>query len=152
MRGFVDLHSHWVASIDDGVRTEDDGIKLLRALYDVGFSTVVATPHMRPGMFDNDRTSLTRAYEAMEEPVARAREQGNVLPVVYLSSEHFLDDIVFHRLLEGEGLPYPGGGAALDRAASAGLPRPHCAPDSRPQARLGHAGAGPPRAVPARLR
>ena len=113
MRGFVDLHSHWVASIDDGVRTESDGIELLRGLYDVGFSTVVATPHMRPGMFDNDRAALTRAYDAMAEPVAQARAQGMLLPVVYLASEHFLDDVVFHRLLRGEGLPYPGGGAAL---------------------------------------
>jgi protein-tyrosine phosphatase len=113
MRGFVDLHSHWVASIDDGVRTQHDGLTLLRGLYEVGFSTVVATPHMRPGMFDNDRASLTRAYDAMAAPVAAARAEGTALPVVYLGSEHFLDDVVFQRLLRGEGLPYPGGGAAL---------------------------------------
>ena len=58
MRGFVDLHSHWVSSIDDGARSTSEGIDLLRGLHDVGFSTVVATPHMRPGMFENDRSAL----------------------------------------------------------------------------------------------
>jgi protein-tyrosine phosphatase len=54
MRGFVDLHSHWIASIDDGARSPEEGLELLRGLYEAGFSTVVATPHMRPGMFEND--------------------------------------------------------------------------------------------------
>jgi protein-tyrosine phosphatase len=103
MRGFVDLHCHWIAGIDDGVRTPDEGIALLRGLRQAGFDLVVATPHMRPAMFDNDRESLERAYVGML-PHLEA-EQG--LPNVMLSSEHFLDDIVFDRLLRGRGLPYP---------------------------------------------
>jgi len=113
MRGFVDLHSHWIAAIDDGARNPDEGIDLLHGLYEAGFSTVVATPHMRPGMFDNDRAALTRAYGAMSEPIAAARARGLTLPEVHLASEHFLDDTVFHRLTHDEALPYPGGGAAL---------------------------------------
>lgn len=110
MRGFVDLHCHWIAAIDDGVRTPADGIALLRGLHDVGFSTVIATPHMRPGMFDNDKASLEAAFAAMQPDLAKA---GAGLPVVHLSSEHFFDDVVFRRLTSGEGCPYPGGRAAL---------------------------------------
>jgi protein-tyrosine phosphatase len=113
MRGFVDLHSHWIAAIDDGARSDAEGIELLKGLHAVGFSTVVATPHMRPGMFDNDRASLTRAFESMDGPVAQARAAGTALPEVHLASEHYLDDTVFQRFLRGEALTYPGGGAAL---------------------------------------
>ena len=113
MRGFVDLHSHWVSSIDDGARSTSEGIDLLRGLHDVGFSTVVATPHMRPGMFENDRSALVAAYERMTAPLALARASGVALPDIYLASEHFFDDTVFHRLTHDEALPYPGGGAAL---------------------------------------
>jgi protein-tyrosine phosphatase len=103
MKGWVDLHSHWIAAIDDGVRTPEAGLDLLRGLRRAGFDTVVATPHMRPGMFDNDREMLTRAYDAMQPHLAAATD----LPAVHLSSEHFLDDVVFARLVKGEGLPYP---------------------------------------------
>ncbi len=103
MRGFVDLHCHWIAGIDDGVRTVDAGVELLRGLRRAGFDTVVATPHMRPGMFDNDRGALERAFAAMCPHIVDV--EG--LPDVHLSSEHFLDDIVFNRLLRGTGLPYP---------------------------------------------
>jgi len=109
MRGFIDLHCHWVAGIDDGARTPRDSLDLLLGLREIGFDRCVATPHMRPGMFDNDRTSLSRAYE--ETTTALASAGG--LPELGLSSEHFFDDVVFGRFMEGEVLPYPGGHAAL---------------------------------------
>jgi protein-tyrosine phosphatase len=109
MRGFIDLHSHWVAGIDDGARTIDESRALLTALRGAGFDTVVATPHMRPGMFDNTAEALRRAYDATLAAVGG----GPDLPAVMLSSEHFFDDIVFQRLSSGEALPYPGGHAAL---------------------------------------
>lgn len=110
MRGFVDLHCHWIANIDDGVRSSGDGIELLSGLHQAGFSTVVATPHMRPGMFDNDRNALEKAFSAMTPVLAQA---GIPLPEVHLSSEHFFDDVVFQRLTHGQGLPYPGGKTVL---------------------------------------
>lgn len=109
MRGFIDLHSHWVAGIDDGARTLPDSVALLTALRSAGFDTVVATPHMRPGLFDNTEADLRRAYAA-----TRAAIDGTAgLPELLLSSEHFFDDVVFQRLLDGKALPYPGGHAAL---------------------------------------
>jgi protein-tyrosine phosphatase len=36
------------------------------------------------------------------------------LPDVHLASEHFLDDVVFSRLVSGEGLPYPDLGSAAE--------------------------------------
>jgi protein-tyrosine phosphatase len=106
--GFIDLHCHWIAAIDDGARTPDQGIEMLKRLHDAGFSKVVATPHMRPGMFDNDKPALERAYAAMLEALPK---EG--IPEVGLSSEHWFDDVVFNRLKSGAGVPYPGGKAAL---------------------------------------
>jgi protein-tyrosine phosphatase len=110
MRGFVDLHCHWVASIDDGARTPEEGLLMLQRLHEVGFDEVVATPHMRPGMFDNDRVSIERAFEGMQQTLLAAKAP---LPTVHLASEHFFDDVVFERLRRGEALPYPGGKSAL---------------------------------------
>jgi protein-tyrosine phosphatase len=109
-KGFVDLHCHWVASIDDGARTTEDGLAMLRGLAAAGFDTVAATPHMRPGMFDNDKASLEAAFAAMQAAVAADPQ----LPAVVLSSEHFFDDVVFARLVRGEGLPYPGKAALVE--------------------------------------
>jgi protein-tyrosine phosphatase len=109
MARFVDLHCHFVPGIDDGARSADEGIALLRALGEVGFEEVVATPHMRPGMFDNDMKAIRDAFAQMETRIAD--EPG--LPKVALASEHYFCDTVFDRLVAGEGLPYPGGRAVL---------------------------------------
>jgi protein-tyrosine phosphatase len=119
MRGFVDLHCHWVAAIDDGARTPDEGLAMLRGLHDIGFDSVVATPHMRPGMFDNDKPGLERAFDAMQQILSTA---PTGLPAVHLASEHFFDDIVFGRLLRGEALPYPGGKGVLIEFGRGGFP------------------------------
>ena len=82
---------------------------MLEGLYALGFSMVVATPHMRPGMFDNRREDLISAFARME-PRVKARTS---VPEVGLSSEHYFDDVVYERLIAGAALPYPGGRAVL---------------------------------------
>jgi protein-tyrosine phosphatase len=109
MPAFVDLHCHWIAGIDDGARTVEEGIAMLAALQQIGFERVIATPHMRPGMFDNTRDDLLAAFERMQPHLSERQS----LPDVALSSEHYFDDVVFERLREGRALPYPGGRAAL---------------------------------------
>jgi protein-tyrosine phosphatase len=116
VRGFVDLHCHWIAAIDDGARTTDESLQMLRGLHQAGFDTVMATPHMRPGMFDNDRAALERAFASMTPVLTEAGS----LPAVHLASEHFFDDVVFGRLLRGEAVPYP----RLDGAVGVGERRP----------------------------
>ncbi len=107
-RGYIDLHCHWIAGIDDGARSVEESLRMLAQLRAVGFSTVIATPHMRPGMFDNDAPALRAAYDAMAPHLG-----SSDLPAVGLASEHFFDGIVFERMMRGEVLPYPdapGGG------------------------------------------
>jgi protein-tyrosine phosphatase len=108
--GYIDLHSHWIPGIDDGAPDTAESLAMLKALGDVGFAKVVATPHMRTGMFDNDRGDLERAFRRIEAEVSK--RPG--LPEVGLASEHHLDDVVFEQLLKGQGLPYePARSAAL---------------------------------------
>lgn len=108
LSGLCDLHCHYLPSIDDGARTSAEGRALCLGLGRLGYTTVVATPHMRPGMFDNHKPQLMAAYDAF-----LAEAAGAGLPETGLAAEHFCDDVFFERLERGEALPYPGGKAAL---------------------------------------
>lgn len=123
MGGYIDLHCHWVAGIDDGARSVADSRAMLEALAAAGFCKVVATPHMRPGMFNNDRAKLVAAYEATLGALGSTEK----LPELALSSEHFFDDVVYERLMTDVGLPYPGNRAVLVEIPTQAFP-----------ARLGH--------------
>ena len=119
MTGWIDLHCHYVPGVDDGVSTLDDALALLRALRALGFETVVATPHMRPALWDNRAAPLREAFGAVRDAVVAA---GDALPAIELSAEHFLDDVVYGRLLRGEGLPYRAGRSMLVEFAYEALP------------------------------
>jgi protein-tyrosine phosphatase len=120
VRGFIDLHCHWIAAIDDGAKTTDESLAMLRGLRQAGFDQVVATPHMRPGMFDNDKAALQQAFATMQPVIAGGAGAG--LPMVHLASEHFFDDVVFGRLVRGEALPYPGGKCVLVEVGQGAFP------------------------------
>jgi protein-tyrosine phosphatase len=118
MAGFVDLHCHWIPGVDDGAKTLEDAERMLAALGTLGFETVVATPHMRPGLFDNRAPELRQAFDRTQQALAGR----SALPDRALSCEHFFDEVVYRRLLEGEALPYPGGAAALIELYDSGFP------------------------------
>lgn len=118
MRGFIDLHCHFVAGVDDGARDFEEGLAMLDGLHDLGFDLVVATPHMRPGMFENDKAALERAYATMVSQ--RTSEQN---PRTALASEHYFDDVVYGRIQGGAALPYPGNRAILLEFYDVDFPR-----------------------------
>jgi protein-tyrosine phosphatase len=109
MSGFIDLHCHCIPGIDDGARNIDESVEILGGLSSLGFTRVVTTPHMRPGMFDNTAATLAAAFELFRQQMPK--QPG--LPVVELSCEHFFDDVVFRALMDGKGIPYPGGRSIL---------------------------------------
>ncbi len=106
---FVDLHCHYIPGVDDGVRTLDESQRLLSGLRALGFSKVVATPHIRSGMFENRRPALEKAFLELEAVLGAAPE----LPERALSAEHYFDDVFVALLAKKEALPYPGEKAVL---------------------------------------
>lgn len=119
MLGYVDLHCHPVPGVDDGAPDEETALALLRGLHDLGFSVVVATPHMRSALFDNTREDILAAFGRLSPALAGAPS----LPEVLLSSEHYLDDVVFRRLMLGQALPYPGERAVLIELNNGSFPQ-----------------------------
>jgi protein-tyrosine phosphatase len=113
-----DLHCHYIPGVDDGVSTFEDSVALCRGLQQLGYSTVVATPHIRPGMFDNHKLQLEAAFAQLVD--ASMQEPG--LPERGLAAEHFCDDTLFTLIERGGALPYPGGHAALIEFAEDRMP------------------------------
>lgn len=121
MHGYVDLHCHYLPAVDDGVRTEQDGLALLRGLRAVGFDHVVATPHIRPAMFDNSPERLREAFAALRERLSGEAGEPE-LPETSLAAEHYFDDVVYRLLVSGEGLAYGAGRTVLVEFAYERLP------------------------------
>ena len=109
MTGYIDLHCHYLPNVDDGVRTTAAGIELCQGLASLGYSTLVATPHIRPFMYDNRRAGLQPVYDAFQQALG---ERTSSLSLG-LAAEHYFDE-QFSRLVDtDQAMPYPGGKAML---------------------------------------
>ena len=66
----IDLHSHLLPGIDDGPSTMEQSIELCRLAVNQGITHSIATPHIHPGRWQNDRSSIGKAYLALRDSLS----------------------------------------------------------------------------------
>src|SRR4051812_12417840 len=112
MHGYLDLHCHPIPGIDDGAKSAEDGAALLAGLKQLGFDQIVATPHVRSGIWDNRPDTIAPARRELDRAIADLAHAGVALPTLDVAAEHLFDDVTWELFLRKEALLYPGGRAA----------------------------------------
>ena len=51
----IDLHTHILPGVDDGVKSEEEALAFARMAVADGIKVTVATPHCKEGSWDNGR-------------------------------------------------------------------------------------------------
>lgn len=89
--GLIDLHAHILPEFDDGPETPEESLKMARAYVKAGYATVVATPHVIPGLYEHSRTAI---IEAVSELQRRLDAAGIPLAVLPGAEYHLTDKLV----------------------------------------------------------
>jgi protein-tyrosine phosphatase len=76
----IDLHTHILPGVDDGVKTEDDAIEFARVAAADGVRTIVATPHYRDGFYLNARPEVLAGVVALNARLTAEKIPIQVLP------------------------------------------------------------------------
>jgi tyrosine-protein phosphatase YwqE len=88
----VDLHSHLLPGVDDGVADLTEAMACVAGLRDLGYRHAIVTPHIRAGMFDNGEAMLRETFDRFREAVeARHRDVRLELAAEYHYDETFAD-------------------------------------------------------------
>ena len=85
MGGIVDFHSHILPGIDDGSKSVEESLALLRMEAEQGITHVVATPHFYPQHDTPER--FLRRRKAAEEILRQAMEAESGLPEIFVGAE-----------------------------------------------------------------
>lgn len=67
----IDLHCHMLPGIDDGPKTLELALAMARYAVEEGIVRTVMTPHIQPGSYDNDITSIQNVYHSFKEALQR---------------------------------------------------------------------------------
>lgn len=68
----LDLHHHLLPGIDDGANDLAMALEMARMAVDDGIATVACTPHIYPGLYENDRAGIAAAIEKLQAELNQA--------------------------------------------------------------------------------
>lgn len=77
--GMIDIHCHILPGIDDGAKTRDDTITMLKSAIDEGIKTIAVSPHHNPE-YNNEAPSILEKVEEVRGLVDELSLPIQILP------------------------------------------------------------------------
>jgi len=101
----IDIHSHILPAIDDGSKSLEESIVMLRAMQEVGYSKVITTPHVMVDVYRNTPKIVRKKLVLLQE---EARTRGLDIEIE-AAAEYYLDDGFLGHLNSGDVLSFGDG-------------------------------------------
>ena len=98
----VDMHSHLIPGIDDGVKTISESVEMIRAFAALGYRKLITTPHV---MSDYYRNSPETILEGLETVKAAVKAEGISIELG-AAAEYYLDEMLIPKIKSGEILTF----------------------------------------------
>ena len=102
----TDMHSHLLPGLDDGAKTVEQSVALLRELRALGYRKLVMTPHIMGDFYKNTPEGIRAALATMQSAAAEA---GLTDVELHCAAEYYLDEWFSQRLDRGDELLTFGG-------------------------------------------
>ncbi len=102
-KGYVDIHSHLLANVDDGVETVYQSAYIIEQLTAIGVTKIITTPHVMQEVWPNTTHDLQNKLERMRAVLHALKIQVDL----ETSAEYMLDDLFYERLQAKDILPLP---------------------------------------------
>lgn len=95
--GYIDIHSHILPNMDDGSRSIEQSLSMLRIAYGQGIDCMMATPHNMPGKGCPDMRTVR---ESMDRLAALAMQEGIPVQILCGMEYYFREEVLL--LLDAE--------------------------------------------------
>lgn len=95
----TDIHSHLIPGIDDGAKTMDDALNLIRALGELGYKKLITTPHIMSDQYRNNPEIILSGLEKV-----RAELKNQQVEMELAAAAEYYIDHEFLKLIEEKKL------------------------------------------------
>ena len=68
----TDMHSHFIPGIDDGAKTMEESLAMLKEMHAVGYRKVITTPHIMSDSYKNTPEIILGGLENLRKAVKEA--------------------------------------------------------------------------------
>jgi tyrosine-protein phosphatase YwqE len=84
----TDMHSHMLPGIDDGAKTIEDSIKMIKAMQALGYKKIITSPHVMGDFYRN----TTEIIQSKLQTVRTALQEQNIDMEIDAVAEYYLDE------------------------------------------------------------
>jgi len=100
----IDLHSHLLPGIDDGVQTIEEAVAIIKKFKLLGYSKLITTPHIISDLYPNNKEIITNKLHEVQCAI----KKENIDISIEASAEYYVD-MDFLKLIENDDLiPFKG--------------------------------------------
>ena len=96
----VDMHSHLIPGIDDGSKTMEESLQLIKRLADFGLRKIITTPHVMSEYYRNTPEIIHMGLEDLRKAV---KAEG-ISTEIEAAAEYYMDEILLEKIKAGEEL------------------------------------------------
>lgn len=90
----MDLHSHLLPGIDDGVKTVEEAIEVIQAFYRLGYRKLYTTPHVMTDAFRNTPEIILGSLEILKTEIANRKIDLQI----FAAAEYYLDEYLLEAI------------------------------------------------------
>lgn len=88
----TDLHSHLIPGIDDGVKTLEESINIIKELKNLGYKKLITTPHIMSHRFPNNKENILVGLEKVQSELIKQNIDIEIQAAAeYYYDEHFIE-------------------------------------------------------------
>jgi protein-tyrosine phosphatase len=91
LEGMTDFHNHILPGIDDGAKTVDDSLDLIKGFHNIGIHNFVATPHVIGEYYPNTPQTISEAHENLKGHLENSVTLNYAAE--YMMDQHFMEII-----------------------------------------------------------
>ena len=95
----IDIHNHLLFGIDDGAKTIDESIDILKDMEKVGYKSIILTPHyIKDSNYSIPASENYKRLKVLKE----ALKENNININLYLGNEIYIDENIYELLMNRE--------------------------------------------------
>jgi len=84
----TDLHSHLIPCIDDGSKSMEQSIEMIKELKQMGFQKLITTPHIMSHRYPNTKDGILKSFDNLQNEL----QKQNIDICMQVASEYYYDE------------------------------------------------------------
>jgi tyrosine-protein phosphatase YwqE len=96
----VDMHSHLLAGLDDGVKSLEEAKEVIKDLAEMGFEKLITTPHIMNDTYRNDAKGIQNGLVELQQHLAK----NSINIKLQAAAEYYLDEFLYARIINKQPL------------------------------------------------